>query len=96
MQDKAEPATYQNDVTHWWDLSQIYGSDHSINRKVRTLRDGKLKMDHNKLLLVDQKTGIDITGKINLANLSGNVFVLTKKKHSGEDGIKMVPFEQVF
>ncbi|KAK3728603.1 hypothetical protein QZH41_011685 [Actinostola sp. cb2023] len=62
--DKTEPATYQNDVTHWWDLSQLYGSDPDTNRKVRSFEahnHGKLKMD-GQLLPLDVKTGIDVTG----------------------------------
>ena len=30
------PPTYVNTVTHWWDGSQIYGSDEERNRKLRT------------------------------------------------------------
>uniref|UniRef100_A0A6P8I6A4 Alpha-dioxygenase 2-like n=1 Tax=Actinia tenebrosa TaxID=6105 RepID=A0A6P8I6A4_ACTTE len=61
-EDKSKPTTYQNDVTHWWDMSQIYGSDLETNRKVRTLHDGKLELDDKGLLPLNEKTGIDITG----------------------------------
>ncbi|KXJ28522.1 alpha-dioxygenase 2 [Exaiptasia diaphana] len=57
-----QPATFQNDVTHWWDLSQIYGSDVETNKKVRSFEEGKLKIDVNGLLPVNPDTGIDITG----------------------------------
>ena len=38
------PPTYVNTVTHWWDLSQVYGSTEERNRELRSGEDGKLKM----------------------------------------------------
>ncbi|KAJ3115895.1 hypothetical protein HDU96_010919 [Phlyctochytrium bullatum] len=38
--------TYKNMVSHWWDLSQIYGTDPEIASRVRSFKDGKLKVDH--------------------------------------------------
>ncbi len=34
--DEGRPATYRNVVTHWWDGSQIYGSDLDVQYLVRT------------------------------------------------------------
>ena len=53
---------YQNYVTHWWDASQIYGSDPATNKKLRSFEGGKLKLGRDGLLPVDKKTGIEITG----------------------------------
>ena len=50
--DQGQPATYRNNETHWWDGSQIYGSDPDGQRAVRTdpatgqvRADGKLQLD---------------------------------------------------
>ena len=39
------PPTYLNDVTHWWDASQVYGSDLATAARLRTYKGGKLKLD---------------------------------------------------
>ena len=57
-----DPLTYQNDVTHWWDGSQLYGSDKETHARVRSFAYGKLKVDDDGLLPVDPKSNIDITG----------------------------------
>ncbi|KAJ7394162.1 Prostaglandin G/H synthase 1 [Desmophyllum pertusum] len=57
-----DPPTYQNDVTHWWDGSQLYGSDKETHARVRSFAYGKLKVDDDGLLPVDPKSNIDITG----------------------------------
>jgi hypothetical protein len=54
--------TYSNTETHWWDGSQLYGSDISTQTKVRLGVDGKLKLGSDNLLPVDPHTGIDISG----------------------------------
>ncbi|VDI63854.1 Hypothetical predicted protein [Mytilus galloprovincialis] len=54
--------TYQNTVTHWWDASQLYGINKQINRRIRTRKDGKLKLTSNKRLPIDPSTGLPITG----------------------------------
>ncbi len=62
MPDKEEtPVTFINEVTHWWDGSQIYGSDHESLNRVRSGVDGKLKVTQEGLLPVDKK-GIEETG----------------------------------
>jgi hypothetical protein len=59
------PATYVNQVTHWWDASQLYGSDLLTQHRVRRgpagrSRDGKLYVDGNGHLALDH--GIEVTG----------------------------------
>ena len=54
--------TYANTETHWWDGSQIYGSDLATQTKVRLGVDGKLKLGGDNLLPVDPHTGIDVSG----------------------------------
>jgi hypothetical protein len=43
-QDDTSPPTFANTETHWWDGSQIYGSNESVQESMRLLRDGKLKI----------------------------------------------------
>jgi hypothetical protein len=57
-----KPPVYQNHSSHWWDASQIYGSDGSSMARLRTGVDGKLKLEANGRLMVDPATGIDLTG----------------------------------
>jgi hypothetical protein len=59
--------TYPNEVTHWWDASQIYGSDQATEDRLRTdasgtlLPDGKLHLPDG-LLPVSPLTGIEDSG----------------------------------
>ena len=53
--------THINEVTHWWDASQIYGSDPATQRRLRSLAGGKLRLATNGNLPLDQK-GIEDTG----------------------------------
>jgi hypothetical protein len=59
--------TYLNEVTHWWDGSQIYGSDQQTQDRLRMgpdghfLADGKLRIDGDQLPL-NPRTGIEDTG----------------------------------
>lgn len=55
------PATYINEVTHWWDGSQIYGSDQATQTRLRSGVDGKLKLGADGRLPVG-KGGIEDTG----------------------------------
>ncbi|KAJ6570071.1 heme peroxidase [Mycena vulgaris] len=55
------PNTYINTNTHWWDLSQIYGSDEATHKKLRSFVDGKMKVAKDGLLPVGP-SGIDLTG----------------------------------
>jgi Animal haem peroxidase len=54
---------YGNTETHWWDASQIYGSDQETQDAIRTFKDGKLKIEPNGRLPADpDEPGIDLTG----------------------------------
>ena len=59
--DGGLPQTFINAETHWWDGSQLYGSDLATQLSVRSMTDGKLKLDGDKRLPVNAD-GIDITG----------------------------------
>lgn len=59
-----KPPAYRNEVTHWWDLSQIYGVSAAENAALRTGVDGKLKVQPDGKLPLDPATGIDLTGFI--------------------------------
>ena len=56
------PATYINEVTHWWDGSQIYGSDEDTQRSLRSFVGGRLTLDDDGLLPVDPANGVEQTG----------------------------------
>jgi hypothetical protein len=43
--DAGLPATFINEVTSWWDASQIYGSDHATATSLRSFAEGKLTVD---------------------------------------------------
>ena len=55
------PITFINEVTHWWDGSQIYGSDQETLDRLRTGEYGKLQLDDAGNLPLDEK-GIEQTG----------------------------------
>ena len=56
------PPTYLNTATHWWDASQLYGSDEATLARVRSGVDGKLAIGTDGLLPLDPASGVDITG----------------------------------
>ncbi|KAJ3290351.1 hypothetical protein HK104_006828 [Borealophlyctis nickersoniae] len=58
--DPSRPPVYENKVTHWWDLSQIYGVTPEMNQKVRTGVDGKMKVDPTTGLLPFEEDGIEL------------------------------------
>ena len=60
--DKSGPPTYINKVTHWWDGSQIYGSNQETVDKLRSHVDGKMIIGEDDLLPVDPTNNIDMTG----------------------------------
>ncbi len=55
------PVTFINEVTHWWDGSQIYGSNQETVNRLRSGIDGKLKVNEDGTLPLD-KNGIEQTG----------------------------------
>jgi len=56
--------TYVNTVTHWWDGSQIYGSDQGRNTTMREGEDGKMAVVEGRLPNEADPNldGIDLTG----------------------------------
>ena len=50
-----------NEVTHWWDGSQIYGSDQATQDRLRSQVDGKLRLQADGRLPLDAK-GVEETG----------------------------------
>ncbi len=60
--DIAQPPTFINQVTHWWDASQLYGSSADTIHKLRTHSDGKLLIQENGLLPLNSANGIDLVG----------------------------------
>ena len=64
MEGKEEtPVTFINEVTHWWDGSQIYGSDQKTLDNLRSGTDGKLRLNDDYTLPLDKK-GMEETGMV--------------------------------
>jgi hypothetical protein len=55
------PVTFINEVTHWWDGSQIYGSDQSTVDRLRSRVDGKLRLQYDGRLPIGPD-GVEETG----------------------------------
>ena len=55
------PPSHQNQVTQWWDASQIYGSDLKTANSLRAFEGGHLRVDSNGLLPVADD-GFEETG----------------------------------
>ncbi len=53
--------TYENTVTHWWDASEIYGSDDKTADRLRAHSDGKMKLTADGLLPIGPE-GVPDTG----------------------------------
>jgi hypothetical protein len=59
---EADPPTFINIASQWWDASQLYGSDEKTQSLVRARVDGKMKVGADRLLPVDPKLGVEVTG----------------------------------
>ena len=58
---ESTPVTHINEVTHWWDGSQLYGSDQATQDRLRSGVDGKLRLrDDNTLPCA--ANGVEETG----------------------------------
>lgn len=60
-----QPPTFLNDQTHWWDASQLYGSNVERQKKLRSGIDGKLCLEAHGLLPLEDNPaapGVDLTG----------------------------------
>jgi hypothetical protein len=57
-----QPETYLNKNTHWWDGSQVYGSDKATNDELRSFVDGKLKLNSDGTLPTGLFGGVPKTG----------------------------------
>jgi hypothetical protein len=53
--------TYPNEVTHWWDGSQLYGSNLATSNRLRTFEGGHLIID-DEGLLPEAQDGFEDTG----------------------------------
>ena len=66
--DAGLPPTYTNTETHWWDASQLYGTNPppELVNLLRTHEDGKVVLDSNHLIPFDPSRfdgkGIDVAG----------------------------------
>ncbi|MEO1375469.1 MAG: peroxidase family protein [Cyanobacteria bacterium J06635_10] len=60
--DNTNPATFINKETHWWDGSQVYGSNQEIIDKLRSHVDGKMIIGEDGLLPLNPETGVDDVG----------------------------------
>lgn len=45
--------TYLNTESHWWDGSQLYGRNLDQQKRLRTMQDGKMKLDERGWLPID-------------------------------------------
>jgi hypothetical protein len=48
--DQSGPPTFLNTETHWWDGSQLYGSNADMQKVFRSGQDGKLRLDEHGML----------------------------------------------
>jgi len=56
------PPAYRNRVTHWWDGSQVYGSDAETVQSLRTGEGGKLIVGTGGRIPRDPQTGLPMAG----------------------------------
>jgi hypothetical protein len=56
------PPAYVNENSHWWDASQIYGTDAATAAKIRTGAHGKIHVNADGRIPIDAATGLENTG----------------------------------
>lgn len=56
------PPAYANLNSHWWDGSQVYGTDAYTVARLRTNENGKLKLTESGRLFLDPDSGLELTG----------------------------------
>lgn len=59
--DDGTPDTHVNTESHWWDASQIYGSNLGYRDKVRTRTDGKLLLGKDHLIHPDPESLVQLS-----------------------------------
>ena len=60
--DAGKPPTFVTADSHWWDGSQIYGSERGFADAIRANEDGKLRLDERGLLPQDLAQHVDVDG----------------------------------
>ncbi|HET6938994.1 MAG TPA: peroxidase family protein [Nocardioides sp.] len=60
--DREMPVTFLNEVTHWWDASQIYGSDWDTQHSLRSHVGGRMTVNDDGSLPLDAETGTERSG----------------------------------
>jgi len=84
--DDGRPPTFRNTATHWWDGSQMYGSDLKVQCRVRSgpvglLPDGKLYLDATGHLPLDPDPG-DGDPEQEYAAVNGNWWIGLSAMHT--------------
>lgn len=60
---KEEPApTFRNQITHWWDASQLYGATPERLKELRTGEHGKMKIGEDGRLPLNPTNGMELIG----------------------------------
>jgi Animal haem peroxidase len=76
------PPTYVSDDSHWWDGSQIYGSDGEVV-EARRGEGGTLRLDHHGFIPADLEESLDLSGVAGNAWLGlGVLHVLFSREHN--------------